>query len=94
MIRSQPTAIHRCKDIPSEPHYAALVERSFNENDGYGGTGSVTLLDYVAIGNEEQLKAWVLEQDTPKYGAPTVYKILRMTPVTIHKHVEISLTPT
>lgn len=94
MIRSLPTAITRCKDLPSEQHYAALVERSFNESDGYGGTSYVTLLDYVAIGNEEQLKAWILENDAPKYGSPPVYKILRMTPVAIHKHVEISLTST
>jgi hypothetical protein len=87
------------KDVPNEPHYAALVETSHTYDDGYGSRGSPSTttarsLDYVVIGNDEQLKAWIIEADAPKYGSPKIYKIVRMAPVVITKHVEISLTPT
>ncbi len=89
MIRSPSKTIHLCKDIPNEPHYVALVETSFNESDDYGGTNSSTTLNYVMVGNEEQLKAWILDADTPRYGPLKVYKIIKVTPVSITKHVEV-----
>lgn len=99
MARSDIYTAREVKDVPNEPHYVALVETSFSYDDGYGDRGSKSTstarnLDYVVIGNEEQLKAWIIEADAHKYGSPKVYKIVRMAPVHVTKHVEISLTPT
>lgn len=80
------------KDVPQEPHYAALVESSYTGPDGYGDTSTAHMIDYVVIGNDEKLKAWILESDTPLYGrAPKVYTIIHVRRVAVTKHVEITL---
>lgn len=81
------------KDLPKEgPYFMILVERSFTYDDGYGDRGQSSTsthrsLETTVCRTQEALNAWVLENDTPRYGAPAVYTIVRVNPVQVKKTV-------
>jgi hypothetical protein len=94
--QGEPTfSVSELKDLPPTPHFVVLVEESFSYDDGYGERGQTSTsthrsLSYTAVMNEEVLKTWILENDKPRYGQPKQYKIFRVSPVTVVKHVDIS----
>lgn len=92
MFKQTTHTAHETKEIPKEPHFAILVERSFTYDDGYGergipSTSTARSLDYVVCMTQEDLSAWVMENDKPKYGSPPVYTVIRVNPVRVVKEV-------
>jgi hypothetical protein len=79
-------------ELPDEPHFIVLVEKTLTYDDGYGergqsSTSTLRYLEHVVCLNQEALNAWVVENDARKYGAPEAYRIVRATPVQVIKQV-------
>ena len=84
------------KDIPSDAHFVIVTEESFRYDDGYGSAGNPSYsthdsLSYTAVSNIEELRAKVRELDEPKYSAPKPYRVLKVTPVEVVKHVTFEI---
>jgi hypothetical protein len=80
------------KHLPEEPHFLILVEKSVTYDDGYGDRGqssmsTVRYLEHIVCTNQDELNAWVAENDSRRYGSPAEYRVMRVSPVRVVKHV-------
>ncbi len=83
------------KDLPTEEHFAILVDASFSYDDGYGEHGSRSTsthrsLSYMVMESAEEVQAWILANDARKYGMES-YRVIRVKPVNVTKQVSIEL---
>lgn len=76
-------------NVPSQPHYAALVfesiyiegdERS-RTNPGHGYPAhSESVVKYITFKDEAEMNGWVQKESTSQYGRRDNWKIVHVTP--------------
>ena len=92
-MKTQPMVyVRRAKDIPQEPHFAVFVDESFRYDDGYGERGQPSFsthesVQYIAFFDEEELKIWLLRQDTNS----AAFKAVKVTPLVVTRHVTVDV---
>lgn len=74
-------------DITDDVHWAAIYEETMMYADGYGGESKKTYFCYVTFSSEEQIKTWILNNNI----AESKFKIIKVQPAKVTKHVSISI---
>lgn len=87
-----PIYVTNVEKMPSEPHFAVFVNESFRYDDGYGEHGQTSYsthesLQYIAFLDMEELKDWVLRQDS---RSPS-FRVVRIAPCVVTKQVSIGI---
>jgi len=86
--------VREVKDIPTEPHFAVLLNESFSYDDGFGERGIQSThthreVQYLAFANVEQVQQWVKEQDGRYNQKP--FKVIEVRPCTVTREVHIGI---
>lgn len=86
--------------IPTEPHYAALVTKSTyipgdersRQAPGHGYPAHTQLsIDYIAFESEAEMQGWAQKREAQKYGGDA-YRIIKAEPLTVQTKVEVKVS--
>lgn len=79
--------------IPNGSFYMALEQSSYT-SPGYDPGDSPSTNDCLRViifANDEEMKKWVAEKQSPKYGIPSAYKILYVRVPVITTKIDVGI---
>lgn len=82
--------------VPAAEHWVIIVDASQSYDDGYGNHGAPSIstlnyLQYIPASTEEEVCAWIMENDAKKYGRQQNYRVLYVAPCTVQTTVSVSI---
>jgi len=83
--------VHSAEDVPSVPHFAALVSDTvmvpgYDQGDP---SESANVISYIAFEAEDVLQKWLLETDA-SYSRKS-YRIIKVIPAKVERRVTINV---
>lgn len=86
--------LSRIEQIPEGSYYIALEESTYQSPPYDAGDSPTTerYLQIICFESEEEMKKWVADKQTPRYGIPTAYKIMYVRVPKITTRVDVGVT--
>ena len=84
----------KIEELAPDEAYYALVDETYQSDDGDRGYTSTPYIDIIHLGNKEQALGWLHQQEKKRdqpYHVPSRFKIVIMKPCTINRTVTIDL---
>ena len=88
--------VNAVSEVPTAEHWVIIVHASQSYDDGYGTCGApsfstLNYLRYIPAATEEEVCAWIMDNDAKEYGRRHNYRVLYVAPCTVQTTVSVSI---